>query len=77
MKTVVQMHVNREHRDDIEVFVTVGLEYDRGEYLEANHATNGYGAGYEGEILEVKAEEPIELTDEETEAAIDKAIEGI
>lgn len=58
-------------RDGEEIPVALEIEwtYDRGEFIEAGHSFNGYGAGWRSEITarNAKTNEPIELTDAEVE----------
>lgn len=72
MKVTILIFVNREWADDIGVYVDFELEYDSGEYLEANHPTNGYGSGWTAEYLGNDRE--MTLTAQEIDLATTKAI---
>lgn len=77
MNKTVKIYVERNGVDEIEVEVDVRLDYDSGEYLEANHPSNGYGAGMETSIDSVVCKEipDIELTGDEEERAYELACE--
>lgn len=66
-----QDHDETIERDGEEIPIVLEIEWshDRGEFIEAGHPYNGYGAGWYAEVSarNPKTNEAIELTDAEIE----------